>query len=121
MCKYAEGRCTTSAQLVTTSWAWLEAEDSATWGDESYKIRQMVRHGLLDHADDPDAAAKEDHAAQGDDRPTDDGVHASGSDARLGGSTARVDAKIVVIGGDDAAMNVGADARDMPDGVIVDG
>ena len=121
MCAYAEGRRTTSDQLVTTSWAWLEAEDTTAWGDQAYEIRQMVRHGLLDHVDDPDAVATEDREAQGDDQAMDNGAHAPGSDARLGGSAAHANAEFVVMGGDDAAANAGMDARDMTDGMIVDG
>lgn len=80
----------------------------------------MVRHGLLDHVDDLDAAVANDCKARDANLSTNNDVHAPSSNTGLGGSTAHGNAKLVIMGDDDAAVDADAGALDMPDVMVVD-
>ena len=55
MCAFAEQRQTTARDLVRTDWVWREEEDAEAWGPPDLEAWQLMRQGLLDQVEDPDA------------------------------------------------------------------
>ena len=41
--------------LVSTGSEWIDKEAKQPWGDCEWEVRQLVRYGLLDSVEDPEA------------------------------------------------------------------
>ena len=55
MCAFVEERQTTALDLVRTDWVWREEEDAEARVPPDLEAWQLMRQGLLDQVEDPDA------------------------------------------------------------------
>ena len=55
LCAYTAGKGLSPESLVTTGPEWIDGEMDQPWGGRDWERRQLVRHGLLDCVEDPEA------------------------------------------------------------------
>ena len=55
LCDYADRKGVPPEALISTGSAWIDEEAAQPWGGCEWEIRQLVRYGLLDSVEDPEA------------------------------------------------------------------
>ena len=86
MCTFAAERQTNARDLVRTDWVWRDAEDAEAWGPPDLEARQLVRQGLLDQVEDPEAGVSAAWEAQAGGEEAGEASQAGGQDDRHEGA-----------------------------------